>query len=135
MISVVALMLNCHQSPGIAKWFAESWNVIIFIYISAFTACSAFGLFISEQRIAVGTLLWFSTSVCAWFHPSVCGPCEHDRDNTVARFFVKLGGHVNHGERMNPIDFRGHRSMVKVTMDIYGNNLVNTIATKPFCAS
>ena len=44
---------------------------------------------------------------------------------------IKLGGLVNHGERMDPIDFAGKRSNVKVTMDIYGNNLVNTIATKP----
>ena len=28
---------------------------------------------------------------------------------------------------MNPIDFGGQRSKVKVTMDIYGNKLVNTI--------
>ena len=69
--------------------------------------------------------------MCAWFRPSVCGPCEHDRDNTVAYFFVKLGRHVNHDERMNPIDFGGQRSKVKVKMDIYGNKLVNTIETKP----
>ena len=67
--------------------------------------------------------------------PSARRPCEHDRDNTVAYFFVKLGKHVNHDERMNPIDFGGQRSKVKVTMDIYGNKLVNTIATKPLCAS
>ena len=36
---------------------------------------------------------------------------------------------------MNPIDFGGHRLKVKVTMDIYRNKLVNTIATKPLCAS
>ena len=36
---------------------------------------------------------------------------------------------------MDPIDFGGQRSKVKVTMDIYGNNLVNKIATKPLCAS
>ena len=49
-------------------------------------------------------------------------------------FFIKLGRHVNHGERMDPIDFGGQRSKVKVTMDIYGNELVNTIATRPLCA-
>ena len=51
-------------------------------------------------------------------------------------FFIKLGRHVNHGERLNPIDFRGQRSKVKVKMDIhvYGKRLVNTIATKPLCA-
>ena len=31
---------------------------------------------------------------------------------------------------MNPIDFGGQRSKVKVTMDIYRNKLVNTIETK-----
>ena len=67
--------------------------------------------------------------------PSVRGPCEHDRDYTFACFFVKLSRHVNHDERMNPIDFGGQRSKVKVTMDIYGNNFVNTIETKLLCAS
>ena len=66
---------------------------------------------------------------------SLPGPCEHDRDYTVACFFVKLGRHVNHDERMNPNDFGGQRSKVKVTMDIYGNKLVNTIETKPLCIS
>ena len=50
-------------------------------------------------------------------------------------FFIKLGRHVNHGERMDPFDFGGQRSKVKVTMDIYGNKLVNMKATKPLCAS
>ena len=36
---------------------------------------------------------------------------------------------------MNPIDFGGRGSKVKVTMDIYVNKLVNTIATKRLCAS
>ena len=36
---------------------------------------------------------------------------------------------------MNPIDFGGQRSKVKVAIDIYGNKLVNTIETKPLCAS
>ena len=49
--------------------------------------------------------------------------------------FIKLDRDVKHGERMDPIDFGGQKSKVKVTMDIYGNKLVNTIATKPACAS
>ena len=66
--------------------------------------------------------------------PSVRGPnCEHNRDYTLACFSVKLGRHVSHDERMNPIDF--FRSKVKVTMDIYGNKLVNMIETKPLCIS
>ena len=36
---------------------------------------------------------------------------------------------------MNPIDFGGERSKVKVTIDIYRNKLVNTIEAKPFCAA
>ena len=36
---------------------------------------------------------------------------------------------------MNPIDFEGQRSKVKVTMDIYEDKLVNTIATKLLCIS
>ena len=85
------------------------------------------------------TLLWFRPSVCPCVRvcvvPSVRGPCEHDRDYTVACFFVKLSRHVKHDKRMNPIDFGGQRSKVKVTMDIYRNKLVNTIETKPFCIS
>ena len=50
-------------------------------------------------------------------------------------FLIKLGTHVSHGKRMSPIDFVGQRSKVKVTMDIYGNKLVNTIETKPLCIS
>ena len=50
-------------------------------------------------------------------------------------FFIRLGKHVNRDERMNPIDFGGQRSKVKVTMDIYGNKLVNTIETKPLWIS
>ena len=48
------------------------------------------------------------------------------------RFLVKLGRHINHGERMHLIDLR---SKVNVTMDIYENKLVNTIETKPLCIS
>ena len=36
---------------------------------------------------------------------------------------------------MDPLDFEGQRLKVKVTMDIYGNNLVNRIETKALCAS
>ena len=36
---------------------------------------------------------------------------------------------------MKPIDFGGKRSKVKVTMDIYGNKLVNTIETSPLWIS
>ena len=66
---------------------------------------------------------------------SVCGPCEHDRDYTVACFFVQHGRYVDHDERTNPIDFRGQRSKFKVTIGIYGNKLLNTIETKPLCIS
>ena len=60
---------------------------------------------------------------------SVHGPCEPYKDYTVACFFVKLGRHVNYDERINPIDFGGQTSKIKVTMDIYGNKLVKTIET------
>ena len=36
---------------------------------------------------------------------------------------------------MDPIDFGSQRSKVKVTIDMYGNKLVNRISTKPLCAS
>ena len=81
------------------------------------------------------TLLWFRPSVCGSTRLSVHWPCDHDKDYTVACFSFKLGRHVNHDERMNPIDFGGPRSKVKVTMDIYGYKLVNTIETKLLCAS
>ena len=35
---------------------------------------------------------------------------------------------------MNPIDFGGQRSNVKVTIEMYGNKLVNMIENKPLCA-
>ena len=50
-------------------------------------------------------------------------------------FLIKLCRHVRHGERMNPIDFGGQRSKVKVTMNVYGNKLVNMIETKLLCIS
>ena len=49
--------------------------------------------------------------------------------------FIKLGKHVHYDERMKPTHFGGQRTKVKVTIDIYGNKLVNTIETKPLCAS
>ena len=42
---------------------------------------------------------------------------------------------INYDERMNPIDFFGQKSKVKVAMDIHGNNFVDTMETEPFCAS
>ena len=50
-------------------------------------------------------------------------------------FFIKLGRHASHGQRMDPIEFLGQRLKVKVTIDIYRNKLVSTIETKPLCAS
>ena len=50
-------------------------------------------------------------------------------------FFIKLGRHVIHVEMMDPIDFGGHRSKVKVTIDIYRNKLVNGITTESLCPS
>ena len=49
--------------------------------------------------------------------------------------FIQFGKHVHYDEKINPIDFGGLRSNVKVTIDIYGNKLVNKIETKPLCAS
>ena len=50
-------------------------------------------------------------------------------------FFIKLGIQVSHSERMDYIDFGGHRSKVKVTIHIYGIKLVNAIESKPLYAS
>ena len=71
-------------------------------------------------------------SVCACVRHAL--PCEHDRNFTVVCLFIKLGRYVHYDERMNPIDFGGQRSKVKVTIPIYGNKLVNTIEAKPLCA-
>ena len=49
--------------------------------------------------------------------------------------FIKLGRHVHYDERMNPIEFGSRWSKVKVTTDIYGNKLLNTILNKPLCVS
>ena len=48
---------------------------------------------------------------------------------------IKLGIQVSHSKRMDPLDFGGQRSKVKVTIHIYGNKLVNTIEAKPLCAN
>ena len=55
-------------------------------------------------------------------------------------FFIKLGRHASLSERMDSIDFGGHRSKLKVTIDMCGNKFVitindMTIETKPLCAS
>ena len=50
-------------------------------------------------------------------------------------FFIKLGIHISHSERMDPIEFGEQGSKVKVTIDKYGNKLVNKIETKPLCTS
>ena len=50
-------------------------------------------------------------------------------------FFIKLGRCVSHSEKKDPVDFGGQRSKVNVTINFYGNKLVNMIETKPLCAS
>ena len=75
-----------------------------------------------------------------WFRPCVrvsvtLLPCEHDRNLTGVCLFIKLCRHIHYDKRMNPIDFGGQRCKVKVTIDKYGNKLVNKIETKPLCAS
>ena len=63
------------------------------------------------------------------------GPCEHDRDYTVACFFVKLCIYVNHDERMNPIDFWSSEVKGQGHNGHNGNKLVNKIETKLLCIS
>ena len=50
---------------------------------------------------------------------------------------LKLCRHVtrNHSKRMNPNDFGDQKSKTTVTLNIYGNKLVNTIENNLFCAS
>ena len=48
--------------------------------------------------------------------------------------FIKLGRYVHYDERMNPIDFGGQRSNVKVTIHIYENKLLNMKEAKPLCS-
>ena len=78
-------------------------------------------------------MVWhWHLSVC----PSVCGSvhkaCKHDTDWTVSVRTFKLGTHITYDKRMNPIDFQGHMSKVKVTRYTLLFNLVNTIQTEPF---
>ena len=56
-------------------------------------------------------------------------------DLTAVYYFIKIGRHVSHSEGMDPIDFEGQRSKVKVTIDMYRNKLVNMIETKLLCVS
>ena len=70
-----------------------------------------------------------------WFRVSMRWPCEHNRNYTVVCLFSKLGRHVYYDNMMNFIDFGGQSSKLKVTIDIYGKKLVNTIETKLMCAS
>ena len=44
-------------------------------------------------------------------------PCEQDRKHTTQPTIIKPSTNVHHGEMMNPIDFQGQRSKVKVTLD------------------
>ena len=46
---------------------------------------------------------------------SMRGPWEHDRDFNIVCFFVKLGRHGYHNERMGPIDFVGQWSRSQST--------------------
>ena len=39
--------------------------------------------------------------------------------------FIKLGRHVSYSERMDPIDFGGQRSKLKVTIDILTFNEIS----------
>ena len=50
-------------------------------------------------------------------------------------FLIKLSRHVSHGKRMGTVDFGGQKSKVKVTMNIYGDKLVNMIESKLLCIS
>ena len=63
---------------------------------------------------------------------SVHKSCKHDTDWTVSARTVKLGTHTTYDKRMNPIDFQGLGSKVKVTRFTLLLNLVNTIQTEPF---
>ena len=46
---------------------------------------------------------------------------------------IGLSKHVNNDERLNPIGFGGQRSKIKVIMDLYDINFVNTKETEPLC--
>ena len=75
-------------------------------------------------------------SVCPSVRPSVCmsicHTCKHDTDWTVPARVVKLGTHTTYDKRMNPIDFQGKRSKVKVKRYTMLLNLVNVIQTEQF---
>ena len=81
-------------------------------------------------------VLWYGAGVCPSVRLSVCPSvhkaCKHDTDWTVWARAVKLSTLTTYDKRMNPIDFQGQGSKVKVTHYILMLNLVNTIQTEPF---
>ena len=62
--------------------------------------------------LAAGVCPSVWVSVCLWVCPQAC---KHNRDRTVPARTVKLGTHTTYDKRMNPIDFQGQGSKVKVT--------------------
>ena len=68
------------------------------------------------------TLPWFRQCVRPSVSPSVCHALSLWSLLAIVRGWT-------------PIEFGGQRSKVKVTIDIYRIKLVNTIETKPLCAS
>ena len=81
-------------------------------------------------------VLWYGAgvcpSVCLSVRPPVHKACKHDTDWTVWARTVKLGTLTTYDKRINPIDFQGQGSKVKVTRYILMLKLVNTIQTEPF---
>ena len=107
-------------------------GVVFFLSVWLLSPRNALGRGYSNAAVVLSV----RACVCVSVRVSITlWPCEHDRNWTIACLFIKLGRHVHYDERMNPIYFGARRSKVKVRIDIYGNKLVNTIETKPLCAS
>ena len=63
---------------------------------------------------------------------SVHKACRPDTDWTIPARTLKLGTLTTYDKRMNPIDFQGQVSKVKVTRNTLLLNLINRIQTEPF---
>ena len=70
---------------------------------------------------------------CGLRHIKAKNPCEQHRRQINDHRNIKPSTNVSHGERMNPIDFQGQGSTVKVTVDLgifRQKILVNSIEDK-----
>ena len=69
------------------------------------------GYNIAAVRPCVLVCLYVSVCVCLEY-------CEQDRRQSYHHRSIKPSTNVPHGQKMDPIDFQGQGSNVKITMDL-----------------